>query len=179
MICPASVVKSMTDERLIAWDLDMTKMTEHLAWIRTHPEFTSKIYNVFSDAAGFPVETDPDLMIYNGFLSGIDKSLAAEVRSATEIELAEKEFHFVDQRLPELFFRYKARNFPDSLNEEESDKWEKYRASKLLDNNSQYLTFNLYFERIQEIASSEGVTARDLNILEDLKYYAESILPYN
>ncbi len=179
MICPASVVKSIPDERLIAWDLDMAKMTEHLAWIRSHPEFTTKIYNVFSDAAGFPVETDPDLMIYNGFLNGIDKNLTAEVRAATEVELAEKEFHFVDQRLPELFFRYKARNFPASLNEDEIEKWEKYRTSKLLDNNSQYLTFNLYFERIQEIASAEGVTARDLNILEDLKYYAESILPYS
>jgi exodeoxyribonuclease-1 len=179
MVCPASVVKSIPEDRLIAWNLNMEKMTQHLAWIRSRPEFISKIYSVFSEVPGFSAETDPDLMIYSGFLSDVDKKLTAEVRAATEIELAEKEFHFVDQRLPELFFRYKARNFPGSLNEDESDKWEKYRTSKLLSNNSQYLTFNLYFERIQELASSENVTDRDLSILEDLKYYAESILPYS
>ena len=77
-----------------------------------------------------------------------------------------------------MLFRYKARNFPSSLNEEEQDKWENYRAAKLLDESSQYITFKTYFERIQEISNSETVTTRDLNILEDLKYYAESILPY-
>ena len=179
MVCPASVVKSISADRLIAWDLDLEKMTQHLAWVRSHPEFISKILNIFSEAQEFPAETDPDLMIYSGFLNGIDKNLAAEVRQATELELAEKEYNFVDQRLPELLFRYKARNFPGSLNEDETDKWEKYKTSKLLDNNSHYLTFNLYFERIQELATREGVTDRDLNILEDLKYYAESILPYS
>lgn len=179
MLCPASVVKSIPEERKTAWGLDMNKITEHLAWIRSNPEFGAKILQVFSEPTSFPNEVDPDLMIYNGFLSGVDKQLLTEVRAASEFELAEKDFHFVDQRLPELFLRYKARNFPACLNEEELEQWERYRASKLLDNNSQYLTFNRFFERIQEIASSEGVTSRDLNILEDLKYYAESILPYN
>jgi len=136
------------------------------------------MYNIFNQQSNFPDQTDPDLMIYSGFLGPIDKKLLEEVRMSTEIELAEKEFHFVDSRLPEMLFRYKARNFPSSLNEEEQDKWENYRAAKLLDESSQYITFKTYFERIQEISNSETVTTRDLNILEDLKYYAESILPY-
>ncbi|MFT6907343.1 MAG: exodeoxyribonuclease-1, partial [Oleiphilaceae bacterium] len=133
----------------------------------------------FSEPSVFPNQTDPDLMIYSGFLGPIDKKLLADVRLSTEIDLAEKEFHFVDARLPEMLFRYKARNFPGSLNEEEQDRWETYRTTKLLDGNSQYITFKSYFERIQEIANGENASTRDLNILEDLKYYAESILPYN
>ena len=179
MVSPASVIKSISDDRLDEWDLDMSAMTKHLAWIRSHPEFSSKMYEIFSEPSSFPDLIDPDLMIYSGFLGAIDKKLLSEVRLSTELELTEREFHFVDQRLPEMLFRYKARNFPSSLNEEEQEKWETYRASKLLDGSSQYLTFNHYFERIQEIANGENITARDLNILEDLKYYAESILPYN
>jgi exodeoxyribonuclease-1 len=179
MISPASVIKSISDDQLLEWNLDMTLMTQHLAWIRSNPEFCSKIYTIFSEPSVFPNQTDPDLMIYSGFLGPIDKKLLADVRLSTEIDLAEKEFHFVDARLPEMLFRYKARNFPGSLNEEEQDRWETYRTTKLLDGNSQYITFKSYFERIQEIANGENASTRDLNILEDLKYYAESILPYN
>tara|TARA_R110001592_G_scaffold199185_3_gene447628 strand:- start:3271 stop:4716 length:1446 start_codon:yes stop_codon:yes gene_type:complete len=178
MVSPASVIKSISNDRLLGWGLDLTLMTQHMAWIRSKPEFISKIYSIFNEPSIFPSEADPDLMIYSGFLGPIDKKLLAEVRASTEFDLAEKEFHFVDPRLPEMLLRYKARNFPATLNEEEQETWEAYRAAKLLDGNSQYLTFNAYFERIQEISNEEHITARDLNILEDLKYYAESILPY-
>jgi exodeoxyribonuclease-1 len=179
MISPAAVIKSISKERLIQWELDITAITRHLTWIRSNPAFTSKIYDLFSAENIFPNETDPDLMIYSGFFGPMDKKLMAEVRAATELELADKEFPFVDQRLPEMLFRYKARNYPSSLNDEEQEKWESYRISKLLNRDSQYMTFNAYFERIQEVANNIDVTGRDYNILEDLKYYAESIIPYS
>ena len=179
MICPASVIKSIPQERMTAWDLDMERMTHNLNWVRSYPEFISKLHALFSEESSFPSESDPDLMIYSGFLGGIDKKLASEVRVSSELELAEKQFHFIDQRLPEMLFRYKARNFPGSLTDEEQDKWEHYRATKLLDNKSQYLTFKQYYERIHQLASEQNISAKDMNILEELKYYGESIIPYH
>lgn len=179
MVSPASVIKSIPNERLDAWDLDMEKMTEHLTWIRANPNFISKILEVFHLPNELLEETDPDLMIYSGFLSAVDKHLSLEVRNANEFELAEKTFNFVDSRLNEMLFRYKARNYPGTLTDEEQDKWDKYRAFKLLSDDSKYLTFKQFFERINEIANTEGVSNRDLSILEELKYYAESIIPYN
>lgn len=179
MICPASVIKSIPTDRMIAWGLDMNKVSSHLNWVRAHPDFISKIQDIFYEESSYPEERDPDLMIYSGFLGAVDKRLTSEVRSASEIELAEKEFHFVDKRLPEMLFRYKARNFPGSLTDEEQDKWEKYRASKLLDASSNYLTFKQYYARIQQLANEPNLSPNNMNILEELKYYGESIIPYS
>lgn len=179
MISPASVIKSIPDERLQVWDLNINALTKHLEWVRSHPEFIDKLKDIFCEEVDFPAESDPDLMVYSGFLGAIDKKLVSEVRASSEIELAEKAFNFIDPRLPELFFRYKARNFPSALTDEEQDKWEAYRASKMLDKNSKFLTFNKYYERINELASDESISSKKLNILEELKYYGESIIPYN
>ena len=179
MISPASVIKSIPDDSLVNWDLSMAKITLHLNWIRSNPEFIAKLLTVFNEESSFPAESDPDLMIYSGFINGADKNLLASVRSASEVELAENEFPFIDTRLPELLFRYKARNFPGTLTDEEQGKWENYRATKLLNNDSQYLTFENYYRRIQELASKPNLSEKNKNILEELKYYGESIIPYN
>lgn len=179
MVAPASVVKTIPDDRLLAWNLDIPLMMQHLAWIRANPEFSAKIYSVFSQKRDYPPETDPDLMIYSGFFGTVDKQLMSEIRQASSNDLADKEFPFVDERLHELLFRYKARNFPVILNDEELDQWQRYCAHKLFDKQSGYLTFETYFSRIQVLASAPDIKPRDLSILEDLKYYAESIIPYN
>ncbi|GIR14560.1 MAG: hypothetical protein CM15mP25_3150 [Gammaproteobacteria bacterium] len=36
------------------------------------------------------------------------------------------EFSFADQRLPEMLFRYRARNFPDTLSDEEAAQWREH-----------------------------------------------------
>ena len=154
-------------------------MMQHVQWIRSHPEFSAKLIALFSEPPQRSVETDPDLMIYSGFFNAADKQLMQQVRAAGPDELAESDYPFMDKRLSELFFRYKARNYPATLSDEEQDRWAQFCANKLFGKESAYLTFNAYFERIQELASRDDVSARDLNILEDLKYYAESIVPYN
>ena len=38
---------------------------------------------------------------------------------------------FQDPRLPELLFRYRARNFPDTLNAEEQQRWTRFCQQRL------------------------------------------------
>lgn len=179
MIAPASVIKTIPDDRLVSWDLNTEEMTQHLNWIRANPEFANKLLSVFSEPPQRDQEIDPDLMIYSGFFGESDKQLMQQVRLATASDLSEREYPFVDRRLNELLFRYKARNYPAALTDEEQDRWTQYCLEKLMGKDSVYLTFERYLERINHLAQQEGVTPRDLNILEDLKFYAESIYPYS
>lgn len=178
MIAPASVIKTIPEERLFRWDLNTEEMMRHVTWIRSNPAFTSKLYSLFDEPPQREQETDPDLMIYSGFFGATDKQLMQQVRLATENELAEREYPFVDARLSEMLFRYKARNYPAVLADDEQDRWAQYCLNKLMTKSSVYLTFERYLERINELANQDGISSRDLNILEDLKYYAESIYPY-
>ena len=67
---------------------------------------------------------DPDFMIYTGgFFSVGDKELIRVVRKTSPSELGRLDLPFKDARLKEMFFRYRARNFPGTLTEEESERW--------------------------------------------------------
>lgn len=178
MIVPASMLKTMPAENRERWELNINEMSQHLSWIRAHPEFIEKLKHVFSLGESKGEERDPDLMIYSGgFFSGHDKSEIRRVRVSSDIELAEEEFVFQDPRLAELLFRYKARNFPHTLTEEEQAKWSQHCANNLMNERSGYLTFNQFFSRL-EVLVQEDISKNDRSIIEDLRFYGESIIPY-
>jgi exodeoxyribonuclease-1 len=55
-----------------------------------------------------------------------------EVLTADAATLAGRVFSFEDARLPDLLFRYRARNFPDSLSAEEREEWLQFCREKCL-----------------------------------------------
>jgi exodeoxyribonuclease-1 len=75
--------------------------------------------------------SDVDASLYDGFIDGSDKRLFADIRSTAPEALGERRFDFRDARLPELLFRYRARNFPEHLSPEERLRWDDYRRSRL------------------------------------------------
>ena len=71
-------------------------------------------------------------MLYSGgFFSEHDKQAMEQVRACSPDELADSSFVFEDARLPEMLFRYRARNYPESLSPDELAQWEEYRFQRL------------------------------------------------
>lgn len=180
MLVPASMAKTIPEERRRAWCLDMEQAAQHLNELRVMPELVAKLRSVFNEEQDDRSRTnDPDLMIYSGgFFSPNDRQQMQRVRSASQVELAEEDFVFSDQRLPEMLFRYKARNFPATLSDDEQERWVQHCTDRLLGENSEYLTINHFFARLETLAIEHQGDPAKLSILEDLKYFAESIIPY-
>ena len=59
-----------------------------------------------------------------------DKGLLSKVRTAPPEALAELEGRFRDPRLPELLFRYRARNYPQTLDATARSRWDAYRQQR-------------------------------------------------
>ncbi len=135
--CPVLVTAKMADpataERL---GINGQRCRQHLAALRDYrardqKAFTGKLQAMFAGRSFEPV-TDPDRMLYSGgFFSERDKQVMGEVRASSPEELASASFPFEDSRLPEMLFRYRARNFPGSLSPEERAQWEEYRFARL------------------------------------------------
>jgi len=181
MVVPASMAKTLSEDTLMDRGIDLALIKQHLEFIRENPELLKKLYEVFNVEFDRPSEgADPDLMLYSGgFFSQNDKAEMSRVRSSSEVELAESEFRFQDSRFQEMLFRFKARNYPSTLNESEQDRWLNYCSQKLMSKDSAYLNFNAFFERLNQCSNlDEGTTSRGKAVIEDLKYYAESIIPY-
>ncbi len=76
---------------------------------------------------------DPDYSIYGGpFFSDQDRSLFGVVHRTPPAGLGDLVLPFQDHRLPELFFRYRARNWPQYLTVEESHRWADHCQSRRL-----------------------------------------------
>jgi len=79
----------------------------------------------------FAPNDDPEQQLYDGFIGDRDRRLCEQVRRADPQRLADTAWPFDDARLPELLFRYRARNYPDTLNNEEQQRWREFCQRRL------------------------------------------------
>ncbi|MBI9102902.1 MAG: exodeoxyribonuclease I [Spirochaetales bacterium] len=81
--------------------------------------------------------TDPDLQIYSGgFFHDDDRESFQRVHQIINNEppehLRDLNLAFQDPRIPEMIWRFRGRNFPESLDETEEHKWKSYCAGRIL-----------------------------------------------
>lgn len=121
-------------------------------------------------------DEDVDGKLYDGFVGEGDKTKMSVVRAARPTEIAGLDLVFQDRRLQELFPRYKARNFPYALQDEERIAWEKFREERLL-GGGQTSRLAKFFDRLAALAQTEGLTPEKQYLLEELQLYGQSIMP--
>lgn len=167
-------LKTLRADLATRWDIDLERGRAHAALAAGGPDMKAVWAQVLNKpGSGEPVDVDEDL--YNGFVSRDDRRQLESVRMQTPAALAGKRFSFEDERLNELLFRYRARNFPQTLNEEEHAQWEAHRAAKLFDGAGGARTVDQLFGEID--ALSETADERAEEILGALYEYVEMIAP--
>ncbi len=172
VILPTTWLRGEAAERL---GLDGDQHRAALATLRAMREqdakgFEAKIQAVFAQRQ-FEKRTDPDQMLYDGFIDRADNTVMAEVREASPEQLAERSWVFKDRRLPELLFRYRARNYPGSLTAAERDQWREHCRQKL----ETEPRYDFVAELEQELAR-EDLSERQRGALNDLRLYAGNLL---
>jgi len=152
VVSPLSVLDEAAQKRL---GIDLAHCRQHFAQLHAQKDLAAKLRDVFLPQQR-EVPTDPDLMLYTGgFFSDHDKQQMSRVRETTPSELNVAGFVFEDKRLYEMLLRYKGRNFPDFLDEDEFEQWEAYRSRRLYDvNGGATLTLPQYGEQLLQLAQS-------------------------
>ena len=96
----------------------------HQRQLQTASGIVEKITEVFS-RSNFETTNDPDLMLYQGeFFSRQDREVMDAIHESRPDQLPAYASQFQDSRLPEMLFRFRARNFPDSLTADELAQWQ-------------------------------------------------------
>jgi exodeoxyribonuclease-1 len=125
------------------------------------------------EAAAAPVDVDEDL--YGGFLDDADRSRLERLRALAPAELARQRPVFKDSRLEELLFRYRARNFPDTLDADERGRWQQHRHERLHEGRDGGPTLAAFLDRIDELG--ENADERGQDLLGALADWAAEIAP--
>jgi len=175
ILAPANMLNTEEAARL---KIDGNLCRTHLAMLRNFTGLSEKLAAIFSKEQ-FESDGDPDHMLYSGgFFNDSDKKAMEQIRKCAPHDLGFLELAFQDPRLEEMLFRYRARNFPDTLDSEESERWEVYRQEKLLkEDNRKFLTMQPFYNILNEKYQDPELGANHREILEELAIYAESIFP--
>ncbi len=181
--CPILVTAKMADPATAArLGLDGERCRRHLAALRDHRQqhgsaLADKLRAIYGQRE-FTPETDPDRMLYSGgFFSDRDRREMDRLRACAPADLAATTFTFEDQRLPEMLFRYRARNFPDTLSAGERAQWEEYRFQRLTDPEAgASICLEAYQEEIEARLAAPELAERDRAILQQLLEYGDSLL---
>lgn len=178
-VAPLSVLDDASQQRL---KIDMAAIKKNLAALRGMTDLADRLCEASEmlekkqQTTLVATDKDVDNCIYDGFFGQADKNAMSVVRAAKPEELGNLGLNFEDSRLEALLPLYKARNYPKSLTTEERQEWEKFRARKLFDG-GQNSKLVKYVARLEEVAKQPGLTGHQQYILEELKLYAESIMP--
>jgi len=173
-IAPAKTMDTEAAQRL-AINNDICETNRQII-LQNLPALVNKINIAFTQQS-FPQSSDPEEQLYSGgFFSSADNNRMEQVRACLPKELTQCHLSFDDNRLPEMLFRYKARNFPESLNDNEIQQWNEFRQKRLTDPAIGPRTINQFTAQITDLQASPDTTGDQLVILEDLLAYAKDIL---
>ena len=169
VLAPVSVLKANDAQRLT---IDLANCLANISKIIAATDLTQKLSEVFGTYSQAQTNTDPDLAIYSGgFFADADKATMAKIRTLPPEKLASSQFTFTDKRLAEMLFRYRARNYPDTLNAEEKQRWQVFCVDRLTGKQAGAgITFDDYFARLNELKTYESATNQA--IIQALETYA-------
>lgn len=176
-VAPVSVLDQKTQQRL---GLDMEQITEHqkqLAGAQNFAQTVVEAWQIVDQARRdeYESEVHVDAQLYDGFVSNSDRSKMSALRAAKPDELDQFAGQFSDNRLNRLLPLYKARNWPQSLNQDEQAEWLKFCKQRLV-NGGQYSQASQFFNRLNQL-QNQTLSASDRFLLEELSLYGQSILP--
>jgi exodeoxyribonuclease I len=160
IVAGVNVLRDADVERL---QIDIGICQQNSRRLQAESGLTAKLEQVFCGLAQTS-ETDADLMLYSGFFNHADRMLMQRIRDSDERQLCDLCPDSDDSRLSELWFRYRARNFPHSLNAEEKHRWHTFCAHRLTGADG-FLSLNDYNMRIAQLKTQSDSDVVLLNRL--------------
>jgi len=176
--CPVIATSKLLDDAAAQrLQIDLPQCRQHYQQLMQAAGLEQKLADVFLQQE-FAPQTDPDVMLYSGgFWGANDKQTMNQIRSSSPEQLATGDFHFDDKRLPTMLFRYRARNYPESLNADEQLQWQDYCFQRLTDPEAGGgLVMDDFMAIIDEKLASIDTTEQQRKILEGLLAYSDELL---
>jgi exodeoxyribonuclease-1 len=175
--CPALAPRNTLDvaatERI---ELDMNTCYRHWQTLCAHPDFFRRVAAAYTNHV-FEPAVDVDLALYDGFIDNADAASLAQIRRASPKELTKCPFDFHDRRLSELLFRYRARNWPETLTPAEMEHWERLRLQRLTQKNDGIsLTFEELTTQIALLRETYKTDEYAQRIMDDLEHWCNGLL---
>ncbi|MDF3931589.1 exodeoxyribonuclease I [Pseudomonas citronellolis] len=129
VLAPMAVLREQDSQRL-GMDLELYRQHERTL-LEQRGAWQDKLAPIYAEE-DFAGVDDPEQQLYDGFIGDRDRRLCEQVRNADPVRLGKEQWPFDDPRLPPLLFRYRARNFPETLSVDEQAQWREFCRCRLM-----------------------------------------------
>ncbi len=171
-------VATLTAEAASHWQIDLQQAEAFRQRLLSETGLVARLEEVFSETHGVESPRDADMALYGGFLQDADRKLCERVRNSKPDELAAWKPAFRDTRLKTLYFRYRARNWPESLTPPEKDQWAAFCRDRLEQGvDGTGLSIQHYAEEIAALRNQGDLTPEEEEILAEMEEWLEIIRP--
>ncbi|KFX19054.1 exonuclease I [Pectobacterium parvum] len=126
VLAPANTLRPEDAERL---SIDRQRCLDNLSLLRNNASVREKVVELFAEAPAFAASDDVDLRLYDGFFGDADRMAMKIIQETAPQNLPALDLTFADNRLEPLLFRYRARNFPGTLDDREQQRWLQHRRA--------------------------------------------------
>ncbi len=163
-------VATLTEECAQRWQIDLQQAAGFRSRLLSDSGLFAKLEAVFSETVGLESPRDADLALYGGFLQDADRKLCERVRSSKPDALASWNPGFRDVRLRTLYFRYRARNWPETLTPEEREQWSAFCSERLAQGvDGTGLSCEGFADEIATLRNQGDLTQEEEAILDELR----------
>jgi exodeoxyribonuclease-1 len=153
--------------------LNMDKCKQHLRFLQDNQaEITQAVQKIYQTTLEIAPVQDADQGLYDGFIDAADRRLCDEVQRLDALALAKFHPRFKDKKLTQLLLHFKARNYPESLNEDETENWFEIVQGRIQSGENGYLAIEEYFAQIQTLRAECPEQAQ---LWQQLESYGESL----
>ncbi|MCX4028458.1 exodeoxyribonuclease I [Endozoicomonas sp. SM1973] len=170
IIAPLNVLQPADQER---WQIDLNSYKQHHRVLVEAPGLGDKVAEVFNQLP--ETQTDnPDLMLYSGgFFSPYDRSQMNRLKTLPPSQLADMVGQFQDSRLDTMLFRYRARNYPETLTASEDQRWQSWCQARLLNKGAGGSICLSELQALIRALLSTKQTPHEQTILRQLQQFAD------
>ena len=168
-----SSLKTLSPEMAQKWGINIAAQMQNAEKATVLPDMSALWPVIFQRPASNNDLVDVDADLYGGFVGNNDRRRLTQLLSMHPERLAEARTGFDDERLEELVFRYKARNFPEILTDDEQEQWQEHCADRMLQGEGGVRSVERFYAEVNALALTAN--ERGKAVLTDLVDYVESL----
>lgn len=186
--CPVVVpLNTISEQQLAQHNLDNATLISRSKFLQHQQQLVNDLKSIFTEhTTTMPEAQDADAALYSGgFISNIDRERMTQVQGLSAQQLANTNIVFNDQRFNELLFRYRARNFPETLDANEQLRWQQYRRQRLmpesidLENQTTSagpMSWTAFNARVNELLGDGDLSQEQRDFIMAIKEYAHNLV---
>lgn len=160
-------VNTLNPAQAEKWRIDLEQAERHRQQLLADTTLIRRLNELYLQTPDIS-PPDADAALYEGFIPDNDRRICDSLLRKNPEQLAAWQPDFKDARLQILYFRYRARNWPETLNVKEQEQWKHFCEDRLLKGHpGETLTVTRYQHILEEMVE-QGLAERKPELFKQL-----------